>query len=63
MTSITGKRTTQKCKKCDWSVKRDLATKIVYIMPKNDKLDICFRKKKIYLKIIINEMQIKNQII
>ena len=26
MTSITGKRNTYKCKKCDWSVKRDLAT-------------------------------------
>ena len=27
MTSITGKRTTQKCKKCDWSVKRDFSNK------------------------------------
>ena len=41
MTSMTG-RSTQKFKKCDWSVKRDLATKIVYILPKNDKIDICF---------------------
>ena len=63
MTSITGKRITQKCQKCDWSVKRDLATKIVNIIPKNDKFDICFRKKIFYLKIIINEMQIKPQII
>ena len=45
MTSITGRRTTQKCKKCDWSVKGDLATKIVYIIPKNDKFDIYSRKK------------------
>ena len=25
MTSITGKRNTQNCKKCDWSVKRDFS--------------------------------------
>ena len=34
LTSIIGRRITQKCRKCDWSVKRDLATKIVYIIPK-----------------------------
>ena len=27
MTLITGKRTTQKCKKGDWSVKRDFSNK------------------------------------
>ena len=27
MTSITVKRTTQKCKKCDWSAKRDVSNK------------------------------------
>ena len=42
MTSITVKRTTQR------DVKRDLATKIVYIAPKNDKFDICFRKKVLF---------------
>ena len=65
ITSITGERTAKKCKKCDWSVKRDLATKIVYVIPKYDKFDICFGGKmtnsifalvkiKCYLKIIIN---------
>ena len=29
MTSIKRKKAAQKCKKCDWSVKHDLATKIV----------------------------------
>ena len=27
---VTGKRITQKCKKFDWSVKHDLASKIVH---------------------------------
>ena len=60
---ITGKRITQKGKKCDWSVKSDLKTKIAYIIPKNDKFDICYGKKIFFLKIFINEMQIKHQII
>ena len=36
--------------------------KILCKIPKNDKFDICFQKKN-YLKIIIYEMQIENQII
>ena len=32
--------------KCDWSVKRDLATKIVHIMSKNDKFDIYLLTEK-----------------
>ena len=48
MTSKTGKRTTQKGKKCDWSVKSDLKTKIVYIIPKNDKFDICYGEKNFF---------------
>ena len=48
MASITEKRTTQNLKKCDWSVKLDLATKIVYIIPKNDKFDNSSRKKMLF---------------
>ena len=44
-TLITGKRTSQKYKKCDWCVNVILATKILYLIPKSDKFDICFRKK------------------
>ena len=44
MTSITVKRTTQKCEKCDWSVKSDFCDK--------KKFDINFRKKK--KKFILN---------
>ena len=29
-----------------WSVKRDLSRKMVYIIPKNDILDICSRENK-----------------
>ena len=50
MTSITGKRIIQKCKKWDWSLTRDLATRdlatqIAFIIQKNYNFDICFRKK------------------
>ena len=34
MTLITGKRTTKKCDKCDWSVKRDFWAKILCQIPK-----------------------------
>ena len=36
-----------------------IATKILYIIPKNDTFDICFRNKEINLnlKCIFNEMQ------
>ena len=47
MTSITGKRTTQKCKQCDWFAKREFSNKnSVYITPKNDRLYNCFWGKK-----------------
>ena len=64
MTSITGKRTARKCKKCDWSVNRGFSNKnSLHSLPKNDKFDFSFRGKKCHLKIIINAMQIVNQII
>ena len=39
MTSITGKRTIQKCKKCDWSVERDFCDKNSVAVHKPNLLD------------------------
>ena len=60
-TSIIGKRTTQKYKKCDWSVKCDFATKIVYIIPKMTNLIFAFRKKKFILRLLLMKCKSKTK--
>ena len=55
MTSITGKRTTQKCKKFDWFLKSDFATKIEFIIYRKMTNSIFAFGKKKFLKVIINE--------
>ena len=63
MTWITGKRTTQKCKKCDWSVKRDFGNKkSVHNTEKWENRYLLSEKRIFNLKIIINHMQIETQI-
>ena len=54
MTSITGKRTTQKCKKCDWSVKREFTYKNSENTKKVTISIFTFGKKNSFEYVIIN---------
>ena len=60
---ITEKITTQKCKKCDWAVKRDFSNKNSVHNTEKGLIRYLLSEKKFNLKIIIKEMKIKNQII
>ena len=46
MTSIM-KKDYLKCKKCDWSIKRDFCNKNSVQIPKNDKFDFCFKENNL----------------